>query len=311
MGLAGSGPSAIFRTTSHSGSVSLAYLTQHHHSANALGSSNSNAPSHAESSAGSRDINFNSAELNQLVVAPGPNGSSPGHIESVEREISSGDEPSSSRSHRGLSPSVALGAGLGEHMLGRQPSSGDAGSIEERGPADAGRTVPTMTRVLGTVFEGSDSHEVTETRDNTSSSQQTISREDAELDAAGMTKPLDQFTASLLEDDGDTASLPSGGGSSGGASKTGLLAGFATAGSDLIALRSSSLESSGAEEALPQERRTYMPQPQDHSPAYQLQEESGRPTSALPAGDSLPPQRQIGSSGSARASGSSASARHV
>jgi hypothetical protein len=171
-GVAGS-TGAIYRTTSHSGSVSLAHLTSHYHGAQALGSSASNGPSHGgESSGNSGNVPLtNSGDSSHL---PAPLGagvwgaSSPTQQDSGERpDSASADDAAPARAMR-PAPTAAGTSAVFSRSTVEVP--------EER-----------TGRVLGTVFES-------ETRDTTSSTTNA-----PEGDSEGLTKPLDLITASMLE----------------------------------------------------------------------------------------------------------------
>lgn len=230
-GTIGPSGSAIFRTTSHSGSVSLAYLAMPHQSATHLGSSNSNALSHGESSAlnsGDSATLPSATAAGTPVASPNPNGSgagngtgtgngngssssvtlpmmgmaavaASGHADGVTAPAFAGEEHAVLRSPpEARAPAVQLAS--------RQRTVGAADSVagDERKMAAAALGMsPAQARILGTVKEESDSREATmETREETASallmhgSEHRID-EASEGSSEGMATTLDEIASKM------------------------------------------------------------------------------------------------------------------
>lgn len=229
-GTIGPSGSAIFRTTSHSGSVSLAYLAMPHQSANNLGSSNSNALSHGESSVinSGDSTNLPSATAAATLAASSNsngNGNGSGSASSATLPLmgmaavaavspssspgESGTPATSSEEHVGLrsplevrSPVVQLASRQ------RTASQSDVGGVEERKAAAAALGMsPTQARILGTVKEETDSREATaETREGATSAVLARGREPARIDeesersegsSEGMATTLDEIASKM------------------------------------------------------------------------------------------------------------------
>eukprot|EP00892_Ulva_mutabilis_P006948 jgi/Ulvmu1/4625/UM002_0356.1 len=231
-GTLGPSGSAIFRTTSHSGSVSLAYLAMPHQSATNLGSSNSNALSHGESSAMNSG---DSANLPSATAAGTPAASSTGNgtpsagstVPLIGMAAVAAVSPSSATAEGGASPAAASE----EHAVLRSPQEvrqpvvqlasrqrtigqADVSGVEERKAAAAASGMsPTQARILGTVKEETDSREGTvEMREGTASARlaggltQEASRIDEESERSeersegsseGMATTLDEIASKM------------------------------------------------------------------------------------------------------------------
>lgn len=191
----GIGPSssAIFRTASHSGSVSLAYLAMPHQSTTHLGSSNSNALSHGESSA----LNSgDSATLPSATTAgtplASPNGNGHGNGNGNSSSVTLPIMGMAAVAAAGLQDGASTPAAAAEELAvlrsspeqrppvvqlaSRQRTVGTAGVAdpsmpEERMASSAALSMsPAQARILGTVKEESESREATmETREGAAS----------------------------------------------------------------------------------------------------------------------------------------------